>query len=388
MAPRRIRIVCISDTHNQSPKLPPGDILIHAGDLTNQGSFSELEKTFTWLQQADFQIKILICGNHGVTCDATFYAQYGGYFHNKKLECSQQCIDLLRSDPSIVYLCHETKVVTLRYEDNTIARLKIFGSPYSPARGFWAFGYPPETSPQLWDQIPLDADVVVTHTPPKFHRDESGTHGASGCEQLRRALWRVRPRLSVCGHIHEAYGVEVVTWDLSSANVKFKESHVQRFEEPPPLSKKQFIVDLSQRSKSHALLNDGSVGNMSSPCTTALKPQTRHRAAIQGSLPDFPSPAPYPFPDAHKARCPIPNAPNPVDGTADPHGTYGQGGLSSSGRLDREAICGRRGRQETCVVNAAYMATNWPHKGGKKFNRPIILDMEFPLVQQMEFQAL
>jgi len=39
---RRIRIVCISDTHNSTVKLPKGDVLIHAGDLTNQGSYSEV----------------------------------------------------------------------------------------------------------------------------------------------------------------------------------------------------------------------------------------------------------------------------------------------------------------------------------------------------------
>lgn len=38
---RRTRFVCISDTHNQTLKLPKGDVLIHAGDLTNQGSFPE-----------------------------------------------------------------------------------------------------------------------------------------------------------------------------------------------------------------------------------------------------------------------------------------------------------------------------------------------------------
>lgn len=38
---RRTRFVCVSDTHNQTLKLPKGDVLIHAGDLTNQGSFSE-----------------------------------------------------------------------------------------------------------------------------------------------------------------------------------------------------------------------------------------------------------------------------------------------------------------------------------------------------------
>ena len=48
---RKTRIVCISDTHNQTPKLPAGDVLIHAGDLTNQGSYSELKRTMQWLEK-------------------------------------------------------------------------------------------------------------------------------------------------------------------------------------------------------------------------------------------------------------------------------------------------------------------------------------------------
>lgn len=39
---RRTRFVCIADTHNRPVKLPKGDVLIHAGDLTNQGSYSEV----------------------------------------------------------------------------------------------------------------------------------------------------------------------------------------------------------------------------------------------------------------------------------------------------------------------------------------------------------
>lgn len=41
---RRVRFVCISDTHNQTLRLPKGDVLVHAGDLTNQGTFSEVNK--------------------------------------------------------------------------------------------------------------------------------------------------------------------------------------------------------------------------------------------------------------------------------------------------------------------------------------------------------
>ncbi|PNP79668.1 hypothetical protein FNYG_07014 [Fusarium nygamai] len=44
-----ISIVCISDTHNSQPRLPFGDVLIHAGDLTQSGSLGELKATIAWL---------------------------------------------------------------------------------------------------------------------------------------------------------------------------------------------------------------------------------------------------------------------------------------------------------------------------------------------------
>lgn len=63
----KTRFVCVSDTHNASPKdgafkLPKGDVLIHAGDLTKQGTFAELQKTLTWIDEADLEIKIVIAG--------------------------------------------------------------------------------------------------------------------------------------------------------------------------------------------------------------------------------------------------------------------------------------------------------------------------------------
>lgn len=64
---RKTRFVCVSDTHNAVPggafKLPRGDVLLHAGDMTNQGSYSELQKTVKWLEEADFEAKIVIAGN-------------------------------------------------------------------------------------------------------------------------------------------------------------------------------------------------------------------------------------------------------------------------------------------------------------------------------------
>lgn len=72
-AKRKTRIVCISDTHNNTPKLPPGDVLIHAGDLTNQGSYDELERSVAWLEKAPFEAKIVVAGSpvlrHHVECE-------------------------------------------------------------------------------------------------------------------------------------------------------------------------------------------------------------------------------------------------------------------------------------------------------------------------------
>ena len=68
---RKTRFVCVSDTHNSSPadgsfKLPKGDVLIHAGDLTKQGTYAELQKTLDWIEQADFEVKIVVAGESSV----------------------------------------------------------------------------------------------------------------------------------------------------------------------------------------------------------------------------------------------------------------------------------------------------------------------------------
>lgn len=61
---RRTRFVCISDTHGQTPKLPKGDVLIHAGDLSNQGGHTELKKSVDWLEKAAaaFEEVIVVAG--------------------------------------------------------------------------------------------------------------------------------------------------------------------------------------------------------------------------------------------------------------------------------------------------------------------------------------
>jgi hypothetical protein len=81
-------------------------------------------------------------------------------------------------------------------------------------------GFPKRTNEQVIPAtrdphpIPLDetVDIMMTHGPPWFHRDQCFDGIRAGCPQLLQALDRVRPRVHCFGHIHEAWGAERVTW--------------------------------------------------------------------------------------------------------------------------------------------------------------------------------
>jgi hypothetical protein len=59
-----IKVVCISDTHEQTVSVPSGDILIHAGDLTESGTAADIQKQLDWLKAQPHPVKIVIAGNH------------------------------------------------------------------------------------------------------------------------------------------------------------------------------------------------------------------------------------------------------------------------------------------------------------------------------------
>jgi hypothetical protein len=67
-----VKIVCILDTHNCTPVLPEGDILIHAGDLSHHGSFAEIQAQLDWLRTQPHAHKVVIAGNHDLLTDAAF----------------------------------------------------------------------------------------------------------------------------------------------------------------------------------------------------------------------------------------------------------------------------------------------------------------------------
>ncbi|KAK4181493.1 Metallo-dependent phosphatase-like protein [Triangularia setosa] len=393
---RRTRIVCISDTHNSTIKLPKGDVLIHAGDLTNQGSYSELYKAIQWLEKADFEAKIVIAGNHDITLDSSFYQEHGPTFHNKNPQDTTECLELLTSSPTITYLCHGSTKIRLTDPKGPRTEFSVFGSPYSPRNGLWAFAYDGKavdlnpsaaqastdhgsqelTAASLWSEIPLDTDILVTHTPPRGNCDVT-----LGCPFLKKRLSKVRPRLHVCGHVHPGRGVERVRWEPGSAGHdvdEYLEASVEYWEDPNPdiRSAKLSLVDLTARGDNRAVVF----------CSSA--PST---AGMSGGIPSdgqllapYVSCTPLSLQDSERR---IVAGPTRLDGQCRLV-RPGSGVASGPATLDdiqlptsksQESNTSRRGRCETCIVNCAIVATNWPHTGGRRYNKPIVVDFDLPV---------
>ncbi len=178
-----MKFVTIADTHNQhdAVSLPKGDVLIHAGDVSMRGSRSEVADFLLWFHRQDFKHKIMIAGNHD------------WYFES----ATQEQIDDILPE-GIIYL-NDSGV--------TIEGIKIWGSPITPWFHDWAFNRERGAAiKRHWDLIPAGTDIVVTHGPVYHTLDEVIRGGFVGCEDLFYKMHEIKPKVHICGHIHEAYG--------------------------------------------------------------------------------------------------------------------------------------------------------------------------------------
>lgn len=206
----RLRVVCLADTHSQRVTVPSGDILIHAGDLSRTGLLEEIQDTVSWLNSLPHKFKIVIAGNADLALDPNIGNQ-------------QKAVDW----GDVIYLRKATTNVEIEAKDGGRRALVVYGDPHVPRcgeDGQEAFQY--EVDEDYWrDTIPAGTDILVTHTPPKFIRDE-WNESPEGSPSLLQEVERVRPKLHVFGHVHPAYGQERVSWSrLRYESFAFRRMH-------------------------------------------------------------------------------------------------------------------------------------------------------------------
>jgi Icc-related predicted phosphoesterase len=403
---RKTRIVCVSDTHNTTSQFPKGDVFIHAGDLTNQGSLSELQRAIAWIEKAPYEVKIIIAGNHDITLDSTFYSKHGRYFHNQNLQSPSACQALLQSSPSITYLNHNSTHIKLTNPEGPHTHFRVFGSPYSPEHGLWAFAYKPTEAAKLWAEIPANTDILVTHTPPATHCDASAVKGkGEGCEALRQALWRVRPKLHVCGHKHEGRGAEKVRWNTGTFSVaptkQVTEERTEVWVDPGmgEGNRKMSLVDLTGRTAFCLDSFDSGHDDDYNGAASVGRGKTLIGDEIHVSSVGCPENGDVPSSarevealkevdewscgEEAKAKLQFANSKKKEMSSAlarsrDPVGTTEVVDRETE-IVDRETetIVGKLGRRETCVVNAAILVNSWG--GRKRFNKPIVVDIDLPV---------
>ena len=179
-----MKIWHISDTHGKHAGLQvPSDvdIIIHSGDFSHSKSSAvncaELESFIEWYSSLPVKNKVLIAGNHDVSLGRSLYP----------------VSDILSK--GIFYLESSSVIID---------GIKIWGSPYSPSFGDgWSFNKSRGSIGLLWDNIPADVDVLVTHGPPKTILDFNSELEPVGCASLYKKVVNLSSLKAHCfGHVH------------------------------------------------------------------------------------------------------------------------------------------------------------------------------------------
>lgn len=182
-------ILHISDTHGYHHMIPYSrftgvDLLIHSGDESNwKDPYKNLQECLDfieWYKSIPVKYKIFVAGNHSTAIE-------------RKL--------IVKTD------FEQAGIIYLENEEITIEGLKIYGSPYTPSFGSgWSFNKDRDKIGRVWEGIPDDTDILVTHGPPKGILDLSYNRNNElefcGDLSLKKRIKAIQPKLVCFGHIH------------------------------------------------------------------------------------------------------------------------------------------------------------------------------------------
>jgi|SRR5208337_969435 len=191
-----MRLALISDTHAKTipdHQMPDCDVLVHAGDVTNNGKINQLRLMMEWFQHLANKYRhiVFIGGNHDFILEDFMKENVEYAIHER--------------------LCALPNIHYLRDSGVTIDGKYFYGTPWVIC-GDWAFSEMDHAKRrEKFARIPMYTNVLITHGPSYSILDRcvNGAHGVGsvGDMELLGAVERVRPQVHVFGHIHDGYGI-------------------------------------------------------------------------------------------------------------------------------------------------------------------------------------
>jgi Icc-related predicted phosphoesterase len=186
-----VKILALSDVHcdwDRFPieEMPEADCAVVAGDLTDWGIRGIQEdcnaQGFLEYLVAQYVTVFWIPGNHEVGIGPTYYDEdkgIVGIYH--KRDC---CCGLIFQGVSCSP-CYDMPSLANTWDYMTA----------DPAK-----------EKAVYESL-LPCDVLVSHCPPYGYLDNWG-HGSIGSKELLAYIERHKPKLVICGHVHEDGGKE------------------------------------------------------------------------------------------------------------------------------------------------------------------------------------
>lgn len=186
-----MKILHLSDTHgchHRLRDLPEADVVVHSGDFCMVGTEQEALDFLNWFCDLPYKHKIFICGNHD---DCLYGANINGL------------------DDNVHYLCNS---------GIEIEGLKFYGVP------MFMCDCVTDRQNLNYDKIPIDTDILITHTPAYgiLDFDDNINYGS---EVLLQAVTNVNPRIHLFGHIHKQHGITTIETTIFSNGAIMNEDY-------------------------------------------------------------------------------------------------------------------------------------------------------------------
>ena len=166
------------------------------------GTDEELENFVNWLGKLPHKHKVWVAGNHdwGMESDQNAYDR----FHYRR-HLSIGDVNSVRLH--IERLCKEYSINYLNNTGVVINGLNFWGSPDQPAFCGWGFNRNNTYLTAIWNKIPDDTHVLITHAPAYGILDTLEDGDMVGDVPLMKRLNTLpNLKLHLCGHIHPSYG--------------------------------------------------------------------------------------------------------------------------------------------------------------------------------------